>query len=393
MSLTNIPLDVQIITSFREMDAIKQDWENFLRHDAVTPGFWQDPQIIQLKIRYKGAGRPLILLLRLNRKIVCIAPCIIEPTRFQLKFSVFSIPGPQVRILKIVDSCLIFSRDAPVEQCIATMLEALYNIRELFDLIKLEDLEENNPLCSFFRTTSGKKYFQLKTTSPKQEHVWRHYFERTYDDWLKTLGKSTRRLIKRRVKALYKNFPNQVELQIITKESEIRDFLNYIEQIYPKTWQAKTFGIQKRNKSEDKIFYQGIAKSGWLRSYMLLIENKPVAFLIATQYAGTFEAQEIGYDPDLSSLGVGSALNYMIMQDLYSHNKPTVLSFGFGDNMYKNILCNNRSPAGESYLILSNFAGFLVYLQIILSKFEQATRSLLVGLDLDKKIRKLLKRK
>jgi hypothetical protein len=216
---------------------------------------------------------------------------------------------------------------------------------------------------------------------------------KAYDDWLETLGKSTQRLIKRRVKTLYNKFPDQIELKKITKSTEVPEFLYLLNELYPKTWQAKTFGLTKRNDKRDINFYQDIANQGWLRSYILLIENKPTAFLIATQYNNTFEAQEIGYDAQFSSIGVGSTLNYMILQELYLNKKPTVLSFGFGDNTYKDILCNDKSPASEVYLIQPNRAGMFIKLQILLSNFEQQVRLLLVKYHLDQKLRKLLKRK
>jgi CelD/BcsL family acetyltransferase involved in cellulose biosynthesis len=136
-----------------------------------------------------------------------------------------------------------------------------------------------------------------------------------------------------------------------------------------------------------------LAEHNWLRSYMLLINDSPVAFFVGCQYNKAFEALEIGYDAEFSSLGVGSALSYMVIEDLYDSNKPAYLDFGFGENKYKSLICNHKSPASEAYITRTNMWGILVKLQIILSKLEKMTRSFLIQFHIDNSIRKILKRK
>ncbi len=386
-------IDVQILASLQDIRETQPEWVDFINNDSNDGGFWQDPDIIQLNSTYKGTLTPFILILRKRNKILCIIPGTIEKTPLQLNFSIFKIPGPSVRLLKILNSSIIFSRGIDHDFCISKVMETLYNLEDRFDIIKLEVLEETNPLCKYFELSKNKARFQLKATSPKKEHVWRHYLAETYDDWLNTLGKSTKRLTKRRVKTLYNKFPDQIEFKTITKVTDIHDFLNQLDELYPKTWQAKTFGQSKRNASKDLNFYKKIADLGFLRSYLLLIDKRPVAFLIATQYADTFEAQEIGYDAEYSSIGIGSTLNYMILKDLYSHDKPTILSFGFGDNTYKEILCNDKISAYEAYLTKRNLAGLFIKFQTVLNTVEYKVRHYLIMYKLDDKIRKILKKK
>lgn len=387
--------DVQILSTVHEITQVSNEWVDFLGKDAIGYNFWQDPGIICKKLQYAGQGEPRIILVRRNSKIECIAPCVIHKTRFKLNFSVFRFPGPQIRILKIIDNNFIFSKDADLDGCIKTAIEAIKSIDSHFDLIKIESLEKSSPLGDFFfkAASHSYKHFQLKTTSPKNEQIWRHVFEDSYEKWLSTLGYSTRRSIKRGIQNLHKQYPDQVKLLVARHNKDIPKFLDLLDVLYPKTWQAKTFGFSKRNNKQDISFYQYIADQGWLRSYMLLIDSRPVAFFIGTQYNDIFEGQEIGYDKEFSSIGVGSILNNIIINDLYNNNKPSILNFGFGENVYKQILCNNSSDATEAYIIQSNIWRHLVKLQILLSSIENRTRSILIRYRIDTILRKILKRK
>ena len=116
-------------------------------------------------------------------------------------------------------------------------------------------------------------------------------------------------------------------------------------------------------------------------------------FLIAFQYNDVFLHAECGYDPEFSKQGVGSVLNYLMLQDLYELNKPDELDFGFGENEYKKILGNRADNAFEAYITQPNLLGFLVRVQQYLNHLEERIRQFLIKSRLDNIIRKILKRK
>lgn len=387
--------DVQVLSSIQEIAAVRLEWEAFLKEHAAKHTFWQDPNVIRLHLETTDHEEPRIILLRRNNKIKCIAPCVIALTRFRISFSIFRLPGPRLRILKILDSDFIFCKDADIDSCVKKVLEVFKNIDTHFDLILLENLEDTSPLTKLFPRTKNYSYnhFQLKITSPKVEYVWRHMFANSYEEWLVSLGKSSRRNIKRTIKNLYKGYPDQIELKRVTKSKDVPKFLDLLDDLFPKTWQAKTFGLRKRNSQRNITFYKNIASQGWLRNYMLLINMQPVAFLIGTQYADIFEGQDCGYDAEFATFGVGATLNYLMIQDLYENDKPAVLNFGFGENAYKKMVCNEKNVACEAYIISPNIWGILVKLQIIFSSIERGIRLFLIKFRLDRTLRRLLKRK
>ena len=387
--------DVQILSSVQEIVDATEEWQTFLKKYAGRHSFWQDPYVIRFHHQSHEQSEPRIILLRRNGKLECIAPCLISQTKFKLNFSVFNLPSPQVRILKIIDSDIVFAQTAVKKKCLKTIFKSLKRLRANFDIIYLENLRDNSPIKNFFFDNRKDDFynFKLKITSYKPEKARQHTLCDSYDAWLKTLRGKTRGKILRKVRSLYKNYPNQVNFTKITNTKCLPEFIKYLNELYPKTWQARTFGPKKRNSKNDNIFLTNIARKGWLRSYLLHISDKPVAFLIAFQYNDVFLHAECGYDPEFSKQGVGSVLNYLMLQDLYELNKPDELDFGFGENEYKKILGNRANNAFEAYITQPNLLGFLVRVQQYLNHLEERIRQFLIKSRLDNVIRKILKRK
>lgn len=388
--------DVQLIFSVQGINEVQLEWEEFLQSDSRDSKFWQDPCVLSLNPELVDNGAEIIIiLLRRNGRIECIAPCSIKKKKFSLKISVLSFGGPRVRILKIIGGDFIYSKNTDIDSCVKAILVELKKLDMHFELIEIENLEETSSLMKLFNQAGKKNLadFQLNIISPKKEFIWRHILANSYEEWIASLGKSTRRLVRRRVKNLYEQYPGQIELITVTNKESVPMFLSFLDDLFPKTWQAKTFGSKKRNNNKEVDFYKRIADFGWLRNYILLINGQPVAFFTGTQYAHSFDAQEIGYDPAFSSSGVGAALSYMVLEDLYTHNKPKVLDFGFGENIYKNLICNEKKAACCGCITTSNLCRFLVKFQIILNYIENKIRYFLAKYGLDNNLRKLLKRR
>jgi hypothetical protein len=385
---------IELLSSVQAINENRKEWADFLDNHAKEHVFWQHPDFIPTNFEYSSHDTLLILVIKLGTTIQCIAPCAVCKEKFTFKFSIFNLAGPYIKILKFLGNSCVFSPSADTDKCLEIIFSKLKELHTSFDLIKIDVLNSSSPLRLFFTSTQNRtRFFQLKESSSKIEYTWQHILAPSYDDWLATLGKSTRRLVKRRVNKLYKQYPDQIELRHITRPNEVTPFLHLLNELFPKTWQAKTFGIMQRNTQQEIRFYQKIAELHWLRSYILLIDKRPVAFFIGTQYNNGFEAIEIGYDGDYSSLGVGSALSYMVIRDLYENNKPSFLDFGFGENKYKQLICNKKTPASEAYIIQPNLWGLLVRQQIMLAKLENTIRSLLIKFHIDDYFRRLLKRK
>jgi len=385
---------VELIKTQEKLSVMREEIFSFTSVSRGCTTFRQDPAWMNWECA-EGTTSPMSVVVKRGGEIVCLALGRLQESMFSIQFSVFKLPFKRARTLKVIGDEFLFAENADEARCVSLVLDAWNGLAKEVDLIYFEMLEigglAGRYLSGEGAQLSGK--LQLFSTSPKKEFVWRHFLKESYDNWLSGLGGSTRRLVKRRVNKLEKEYPSEVELRGCSCESDIQKYLDHLDELYPKTWQAKTFGGRKRNTERDLKKFHVYAEMGALRSYMLFLQGRPVAFFTGLQYRDIFEAIEIGYDSEFSSLGVGSALNYMVIKELYSQRQPKLLSFGFGENVYKEMICTDSSEAYEAYITQGKLWAVVLRTQIALGKLEKVSRDVIIRLGIAGLIRRVLKNK
>lgn len=383
---------VQIVTSNSEFSAVLSEWKEFLSHRAEKCSFWQDPCEIYSLVKAGGWDSMKVILLRLDGKIVCVAPCVIRRQSFNFQFGVLRIPGPNIRVLKILDSDLVYSKGVDKTACVKKVLAVLGENKTEFDVIYLENIVEFSSTWDIFDNNASIAGLRLRRINQELQVIRRQILAPSYDDWLLALKSKTRYNLKRGARRFFETYPEQVEFKRVSTVNDVKGFLDLLDELFPKTWQAQTFSARRRNIPEDVERLTHIAQKGWLRSYSFSINNEPVAFILGYQYSDIFEYAECGYDPKYSKLGVGTVLNYLMIKDLYEWGKPKILNFGYGENKYKRILGNEESNAYAAYLLFPSLWSFLINCQISLVIIGKKVKALSEKIGADQYLRKLLKR-
>ena len=225
--------------------------------------------------------------------------------------------------------------------------------------------------------------------SPCIERVHQIQLLPTYEAYLTSLGHDTRRSIRRKTRKLFNNDRPQVVK--VTRADQIPALLTYLDEVFQNTWQAKTFGYQRRNTERQIKCFEQIARMGWLRAYVLIYDNCPIAFELGYQYGDTYYRQECGYDQKWADFGPGSVLMHLLIEDLFKENKPSLFDFGFGDALYKHNASNVGYDAASIYIVPANRWRHALTLQSILDAVEVQGRSLLTHIRLDNVVRRILK--
>jgi CelD/BcsL family acetyltransferase involved in cellulose biosynthesis len=109
------------------------------------------------------------------------------------------------------------------------------------------------------------------------------------------------------------------------------------------------------------------AERGWLRSYILFINNRPVAFDTALQYKNCFYLQNGGYDPAFSEIEPGINLFLGYLAELIDDGNIQCVDFGFGDAQYKRHICNESWNEESVYLFAPTLKAILLNLILTLN--------------------------
>lgn len=388
--------ETTILRSGVDLEGVAEEWRAFLAERAEPHVLAQHPDLVQLYLNQEGKNRtPRIVIVRRESAIQCVAPCYVERERFRLRLSVLRLPSPRARLLKLFGDSIVLARGADARGCLDAVWGALKTEKTGFDLAEIQNLAVPSPLWDYFHTPANGKRpaFLLFRVSPKMEKVRQLVLPESHQAWRRSLSGKTRQRLNYRIRRFKKEMGGEVELVRVADPDQVKEFLDQVDRIFKVTWQAKTLGHWARNTPAEVAHFQQIAANGWLRSYLLLARKRAVAFLIGYQYAGRYEHSDPGYDPGLSRIGPGSVLNYLAIEDLFEHDPPRVLDFGFGENEYKRVLGNAEHEACSVYLVPPNRWRAAVMAQLGLNSVYRLSRGALERLRLDRIFRRLLKRK
>lgn len=213
-----------------------------------------------------------------------------------------------------------------------------------------------------------------------------------YNHYLSQLSSSTRSDLKRTQKRFVSAVNGQYKTICYQSPEEVGTFLDAAMAVSALTYQYQLLGagLRDRNILENRLLTT--AKLGWFHSYVLFVDQKPVAFQVGHLYQECYYAQEIGYDPDWAKLQVGIFLHTEIISNLLA-TPDLVKRFDFGndDNTHKQRLSNAQTTEKYVYLIPRHWRNNLfVFTMKITNRLSTSVGHLLNKYGLRKRVRQLL---
>jgi hypothetical protein len=365
-------------------------WRAFLQGNVSGKNLFNDPRYIELYLAAHPDVEPLIFVLRKEGCIRAIAPFFLVRGRFLVQSSVMKLAAPSVRWVKVFGDDLVMAADEDFHQCAAALFTELAKHQQRYDIFAFDRLEVGRPLWDFVQSYCRRGPFRCYLASPQMESAHQIHFPPSHKDYMASLGSRTRQNLRRMTRKLVDD--RQARLERITTAEELPRFLDEVDHVYRDTWQAKVYGYRPRNSPAELNLLGGLAREGWLRSYLLTDCSGPVAFDIAFQYDGMFYAQEIGYAQAAAEHSPGTVLMHLYIEDLYRERLPAKLDFGLGDAVYKRSLCNAQIPGAAVHLVAGMRWRAIVRFQRLLFALERGARWLTMKLKIDRFLRKLIKR-
>ena len=382
----------RIIESIDELKKFESEWLNFISNPVTGNNLSNDPR----KIRYFAERNPAValkvLILEKDGKIDCIAPLYTQPVKFQLTLSVLKIWAFKKRYLKIFGSDIIRREGSDEFEIYSQVFDTLQDNKFNYDAIYAHHIN----CATFFWKFCTSEYFTkskfvLINANLEVRQSFLIRFEGDYDSYLSSLGKKSRQNLQRTTRKLFRE--NEAKLVKYSQPEQVPEFLDCLNEVYKNCWQAKTFGYKARNTPEQIVYHTELAQEGWLRSYVLFIGDRPVAFEHTLQYEKHCAFQECGYDQEFHKLGVGSIVIHLAIEDMYNIDKPDSGDFGIGDAAYKRTFGHDQVEIVALFAFLPSMGNVPFLLQKAIHALEHQLRRIISYFKIENTIRKLLKHK
>jgi hypothetical protein len=305
-------------------------------------------------------GRTVCMLsARLDGRLVGLAPFVAHPVRLQFGIGDLTIFEKRVMRFSLERGPLVSDAlpQASAGDCLAGMAEHLPSNAVVF----LRGVAEEAPLHSQLNEKGGRlrSAFHVVPFGPTYRRcciAWNGSFE----GYLETLGKVTRKDLRRTLKKASTVLGSEPELRRYREVGEVAAFVRDATEVSANTYQDRLgAGLSASHEMHGAI--AAAAADGRFLGHVLFVDGKPAAFHLGFLYHQRFYMVNGGYDPAWAKAQLGILTFLKMLQDLERERVPvTVLDYLHGEGAYKLRTSNALARERHYYLIKRNARGALL---------------------------------
>jgi Acetyltransferase (GNAT) domain len=235
------------------------------------------------------------------------------------------------------------------------------DVRSLY----IEALDRNSAL--YQQLQNGSRDLIWMEPGPLQPR-WRLQLPGSVDEyWQQQFSRRSRNTLRRKKKKI-KGF----QLQVATQPEHISAFLRAANAVSRETWQSRQLGLRIRNDERELRLFTALAERGAFRGYVLVVDERPIAFVYLTSHNGVIHNEETGYVADMAQFSPGLVLLSEVVDDVIATGQYDILDFGLGHAFYKELLANQESQSEDAWLLRPGLATSLDCAAIRLQQRSQS---------------------
>jgi hypothetical protein len=212
------------------------------------------------------------------------------------------------------------------------------------------------------------------------------------DEIYRRMSGTRREGIRRGIRKFLARADGKARIECYRRESEFDVLFRDAEEIAKKTYQ-RGLGAGFATTPEVRERLGLAARKGWLRAYLLYVDDCPVAFWIGTIYNKSFASEYLGYDPKFRQFSPGMFLIMRVIEGFCTGTGDDVvkeLDFGLGDAEYKAALCSRGWLEASVYIFAPTLKGIgLKGMRATARAVDGAARKLLVSTNLLPRLKRL----
>jgi hypothetical protein len=346
-------LTLRTIRDLHELEALRTIWKSW-------PGTRDsDLDFFSSVVRSRGRRcRPHVIVLTRNAIPDAILIGLCERTKLLFRIGCFTICEPEVNVLEFVSGSL--RGNASEENCAAFVRQAMRSLDEGdADVALWQQLDIRSPLHNYVLQWPR---FALRDHFPCiDDHWWLSNFPKGLDAFFMSRSRSQRSKLRRKYKNVLARFAGKVQVRCFRSLADLGPAIANMEEIASKTDKRRVFGLGFFDTPQTRKQMVVAAESGWLRIYILYLEEKPAAFWRCTVYGGCLRGDHAGYDPMWSEFSPGIFLFLNILEDLREDDIESV-DLGYGNSQFKSCLGDLRRVESRLHIYAPTLRGILLNL-------------------------------
>jgi CelD/BcsL family acetyltransferase involved in cellulose biosynthesis len=234
-----------------------------------------------------------------------------------------------------------------------------------------------------FLTNRGSLLYTQCTGKSKSVNPWLEFtlahnspyllLTETADKFLSKQTSNFRYNIRRKTRSLEET--GKLELSVFTDKATVHKAFAYLREIEKKSWKEMAgSSITARQWEEDfyNLFSPLAAERAWLRIYVLLLNDEPIAYDYGALYKNRYFMLKTSYVEHYGKFSPGTVLRWKVIQDLYSCGVQEHDFLGESDS-YK--MAWTQNAHSHASILLYN-TGFYTWIARVLGKVKKSAKFL-----------------
>lgn len=320
---------IRIIDSLAEIDTLRDKWQLLQWHLNSDIDYYKQ------YISSKNGTTPYIIVVERGLNIVSIFVGRIADREVKISIGYKNIFKVKFRALTIIYGGILGNVTHEVVSIFITHLDELLKDKKV-EVIYIDDVDIRSEFYKNINILKNDSLLNQKT--PYNLH-WRMTLPKTMDDFYKSLSYKRRKNIRRSTRNLYEKHKKNYEIKCYKSIKDIPFVMDQNESIALETYQ-RGLGVGFEKTYLTKKLMEIAANKGWMKCYILYINDEAIAFDRIYMYDNTLFLQDGGFKTKFKDVDPGTNLFLKILEDSFGEQRIDYIDFGFGDAPYKRRFCD-----------------------------------------------------
>lgn len=210
-------------------------------------------------------------------------------------------------------------------------------------LIRSQPMLEKQPVMS--------RLFGYQIYIPHQYQ--RHYIalDQPFEQYNQKFSSKSRKTLRRKIKKFTEYCNGECRIEQYSEAAQLDEFFRLATELSAKTYQDKLLDAGLPSTAAFIGSAKQMADRNELRAYLLFDGERPVSYLYCPVKKGNMLFQYLGYDPDYAKFSVGTILQWLALELIFTEQCFKTFDFTEGDSEHKRFFATDSIKCADVYIL------------------------------------------
>lgn len=314
----NQDFSISIMQSFEEINEVREFWTNHQWYHYADVDFYFNFAAMQ-----EGFLRPYVILVSRERQPTALIAGQIVDRLIPWKMGYKTFHKTEACVLEIIYGGILGTISEPVGKLIVNKIFERLK-RDGIDIVIFKFLKDNSII---HQAALEVPNLLCKDHFPIENIHWKLSLPDSFEVFYQQCSKNTKSNIRKYANRIKTKFSDNFLIKCCKSADEVEQTMEEIEKVAVNTYQ-RGLGVGFLNTERIRKEWLFAADHGWLRAYVLYLNDEPCAFLNGFSYQMVFYVSNLGFDRSYEYYHPGMFLMMRVIEEFCSDNGVEAIDFG-----------------------------------------------------------------